>query len=62
MDISKVPANVLAALRKRGHEDDQIASMSPKTAFREYCEWHGLRDWGDELWHTAKNLLDGTRV
>jgi hypothetical protein len=62
MDISKTPANVLAALRNRGHDDEAIAAMSPQSAFREYCDWHGLLGWGDELWHTAQNLINETRV
>ncbi|MFM0608666.1 hypothetical protein PQR05_29470 [Paraburkholderia sediminicola] len=62
MNIPETPANVLAALRKRGHDDEAIAAMSPQFAFSEYCDWHGLIGWGDELWNTAKNLLDGKRV
>lgn len=56
MDISKIPAKVLADIRKRGHSDEDIAAMSPEEAFREYCEWNGLINWGDALFRAVEAL------
>lgn len=58
MDITKIPANVLNDLRKRGHDDKDIAAMTPESAFGEFCAWNGLRDYGPSL----INALDGLRA
>lgn len=51
-------SEVLLALQKRGHGEKEIAGMSPKEAFAEYCEWHGLLGWGETLWNQVM-LLSG---
>lgn len=50
---------VLLALQKRGHSEKEIAGMSPKEAFIEYCEWNGLLGWGEKLWNQVM-LLSGS--
>jgi len=56
IDVKKLPANVLAALRNRERSDDAIAGMSVREIFDEYCTWHGLIGWGDDLWQAAGAL------
>ena len=56
VDVKKIPANVLAALRNREYSDDAIAGMSVREIFDEYCTWHGLIGWGDDLWSAAGAL------
>lgn len=53
MDVNKWNPAVLSALRARGHEDKDIAIMSTREAFEEYCTWHGLVNWGSTLWEQA---------
>ena len=50
LNTKTLPANLLDALHKRGHADEQIAEMTPSEAFEEFCNWHGLSGWGSELW------------
>jgi hypothetical protein len=49
MDISKIPADILDDLRERGHTDTSLTLMSADEAFDEFCEWHGLINWGPRL-------------
>lgn len=51
-------SEVLLALQKRGHSEKEIAGMSPKETFIEYCEWNGLLGWGEKLWNQVM-LLSG---
>lgn len=57
LDVNKLPPSVRSALRERGHTDTDVAFMSPREAFDEYCTWHGLVRWGDTLWENAKALM-----
>jgi hypothetical protein len=52
MEIMKIPDRLCNALSKRGHH--KLYELSGKDAFREYCEWHGLRGWGGDLYEIAK--------
>jgi hypothetical protein len=45
-----IPNEVLAALMGREHSAQAILRMTPKELFIEYCEWHGLINWGNTLW------------
>lgn len=56
MRYSDIPMHIRKALYSRGISDEQIAIMSPKEVFHEYCEWHGLINWSDELWNTVCEL------
>ena len=56
MDVSKIPTRILADIRERGHSDAEVASMSPREAFAEYCNWHGLIGWGGDLWGVVESL------
>jgi len=58
VDVKKLPVGVLAALRNRERSDTAIADMTLREIFNEYCTWHGLVGWGDDLWQTAAALRD----
>lgn len=47
--ISKLSHPLLDALRERGHSDERIAAMTAERMFDEYCNWHGLIEWGPNL-------------
>lgn len=55
-DISKVPLSVREALENRGFSDLQILAMNPQQMFNEYCQWHGLINWGNALWYIVVEL------
>lgn len=57
IDLSRLNPAVRSALINRGHSEEEILRMSPREAFVEYCEWHGLIRWGDSLWENAKHLM-----
>lgn len=57
-DIDKIPAEVLDALRNRGHSDARIAKMDPVFMFKEYCDWNGLVNWGGTLWFVVTELSE----
>lgn len=50
IDIKTAPKALVEALRHRGHSDLDIARMNGKKAFDEYCYWHGLIGYGNDLW------------
>ena len=56
LNFDELLGDTLDALRERGHSDEQIEAMSPSEAFSEYCNWHGLLGWGDELWALMAEL------
>lgn len=55
-NIEQLPVSVRDALRNRGHDNKAIALMSPREVFSEYCTWHGLINWGDDLWNNMIEL------
>jgi len=55
-NLEKLPSSVRSALLNRGHDDKSIALMSPREVFSEYCTWHGLINWGDDLWNNMMAL------
>ncbi|MFP3637598.1 hypothetical protein [Paraburkholderia sp. SIMBA_054] len=57
MDVTKIDDDVLGSLRERGHNDEDIAAMTPEAAFSEYCNWRGLSGFGPVL----ARALDGLR-
>ena len=57
LKIDDLNGDTLDALRERGHSDEQIEAMSPSEAFSEYCNWHGLLGWGNELWSPLMLLI-----
>lgn len=52
MDMNKLPPGVREALRKRGREEAEVAIMTPREVFEDYCNWNGLINWSDTLWNT----------
>lgn len=56
LNTKTLPANVLEALHNRGLSDEEIAELTPAEAFSEFCYWHGLLNWGNELWSVMTNL------
>lgn len=59
MELKDIPEDVLNAVRKRNiFDDDQISEMDAKQLFHEYCNWHGLINWGDRLWETMEELRE----
>lgn len=61
-NIKTLPDNVLEALRNRGLDDEDIAELTPQQAFDEFCRWHGLSDWGNELWSVMDKLKSDALV
>jgi len=61
MELHLIPKEVLAAVRQREtFTDKEIAELSPRQLFDEYCTWHGLLRWGDSLWDTVDKLKSAT--
>ncbi len=57
MKLDDIPDHVLEDIRQREcWTDKQIEGMSPRKVFAEYCEWHGLINWGSELFDLAVEL------
>lgn len=55
-DMNKLPERVQKAIRRREgltaddtSHDTEFASLTAEEAFREYCEWNGMRGWADDL-------------
>lgn len=48
--------DVMNSLLSRGWSEEEIAKLSPEEAFDEYCEWHGLRGWGQTLRRALSNI------
>ena len=55
MDIDKIPPHILKDLRERC-DDEEIKGCSAEYLFNEYCEWHGLKGWGEPLLNTLSSL------
>jgi hypothetical protein len=53
LDLDALSPSLLDALKNRGHTEDAISKMAPEYAFAEYCAWHGLLNWGDNLWQAV---------
>jgi hypothetical protein len=60
-NLEKMPQDLLDALRNRGWSDAKIKRMSGRTAFTEYCEWHGLINWGGTLFSHAQTCYNADR-
>ncbi len=56
MKIEALPNRVVEAVRSRGFSDEEIAGMTARHLFKEHCEWHGLVDWGYDLYDLAHRL------
>lgn len=56
LNVKSLPPEVLSALKERELSDAEIALLSPREAFDEYCNWHGLIHWGDRLWGVVEGL------
>ncbi|CAG9169951.1 hypothetical protein [Cupriavidus pinatubonensis] len=60
MELAKIPKQVLDAVRQREKfTDAEIGIMTPRELFEEYCNWHGIINWGDTLWETMQQLQQG---
>ena len=55
MIIENIPSHILSDLRER-LTDEEIEGSSPEYLFNEYCEWNGLRGWGQSLVWTLDSL------
>lgn len=51
-----IPDEVLFACRERELSDSDIEGMSARDLFHEYCEWHGLINWSNTLYHIVVDL------
>lgn len=57
MELSKIPKQVLDAVRQREKfSDAEIGVMTPRELFEEYCNWHGIIRWSDTLMDTVLAL------
>lgn len=45
-----IGVELATALLERGNSAECIAEMSGAERFNEFCNWHGLIDWGPQLW------------
>ena len=52
---------VFSEIRAWDMSDEEIAELTPAEAFSEFCYWHGLLDWGNELWSVMTNLQCSSR-
>lgn len=58
MDITKIMNATKDDLHQRGWTNEEIEKMSPEKAFQEFCEWHGLINWGETLISVLDNLRE----
>lgn len=58
MDMNKLPPGVREALRERGRKEAEVAIMTPREIFEDYCNWNGIINWSDTLWDTATALMN----
>lgn len=58
LDLEVLPDKFIDDLKSRGHSIEAIATMSPETAFSEFCNWNGLINWGDTLWSAVQEFKD----
>ena len=56
MKIQLLPPEVLDALRNRDFSDTHIEKLTARNLFHQYCAWHGLADWGHDLYDLAHEL------
>jgi hypothetical protein len=56
LNVFKIPGWILRDLRERDLSDEQIVALTPREAFREYCEWNGLIGWSETLLDAASAL------
>jgi len=55
-NLTQVPVRVFDALESMGYKEEEIARMSPKEAFANFCEWEGLIGYGSFLWELVEQL------
>lgn len=58
LDIAKIREGVINDIKSRDISEAEIAEMTAEQAFIEYCNWHGLYQWGSML----INVLDMLRA
>ena len=44
------------ALNERGVSPERVETMRPIEVFTEFCEWHGLINWGGTLYQLVENI------
>ena len=54
--LNSLPKPVFDILKRRGHKDEAIETMSAERIFSEYCEWHGYSHSGVTLYELALAL------
>jgi len=60
MELRKIPNYILEDLRERMTES-QILCSTPEQCFHEYCNWHGLINWGESLVTVLDELRDANK-
>lgn len=55
--LDDIPTEIVAACQNRGMSEDQIRRAAPRKLFTEFCEWHGLVQWGPTLWRLVDELI-----
>lgn len=61
MNTHKIHARVFQDLREAGYKLNELESMSAKELFSAWCEWHGLINWRDTLWHVVLSLKEAEK-
>lgn len=56
MQVAEIDGDVYEALVERGWDDQDI--ITKEKAFDEYCNWHGLINWGPTLRQRWKELYE----
>jgi len=62
MDMNKLPPGMREALRERGRKEAEVAIMTPREIFEDFCNWNGIINWSDTLWDTATALMSAQPV
>jgi hypothetical protein len=62
IDLSQLSEDVVQSLRARSLSNTEIAALSPRDAFVEYCQWKGFADWGGPLWDVVEELQMATVI
>ncbi len=57
--MKRVPPKVSSALLAAGYNLKDFEHMTPKDLFDAYCTWHGLINWGYDLWEVMESLQRG---
>lgn len=56
MKWDELSDDVREVMENRGHDAKSVERMSPRKVFDEFCHWHGLIGWGDQLYDLVHEL------